>query len=44
MSARATTLLFAIGVLRMQQAGTRLFRDYEPEVRRIAAELIGKGC
>lgn len=41
MSASATTLMFAVGLLRKQQAGVRLFRDYDAVVRRLASEIIG---
>lgn len=42
MSHQATTLLFSVGLLRKQQAGVRLFRDYEEITRRLAQAIITK--
>lgn len=43
MSATATTLMFAIGLLRKEQNGVLLCRDYEPVVRELVARIINTG-
>lgn len=40
MSATATTLMFAIGLLQKQQRGVFLFGDYDLKCREIAEKLL----